>query len=100
MNYTNNLKNNHKINAFSQLANLFFLIQVNLRYLANKNYCLDIETDERHSIFRRHNSEQPLNGSLKSPSTAQINSVRFNHNGQHVNNPRFFHAFKWCFNRY
>lgn len=90
LNYTNNLKHSYKSYAVSQLANLFFLIQVNLRYLTNKNYCLDIdiEADKRHSTIRRHNSEPPLNGTLKSPSTAQTNSIRFNQNGHHINNPK------------
>ena len=46
------------------------------------------EVDKRHSTIRCHNSEPPLNGTLKSPSTAQTSSIRFNQNGQHINNPK------------
>ncbi len=80
----NGLKNGLSFQV-SQLASLFFLIQVNLRYLANKSNNIEIENqtadnkrqsyqtqNQQQNILRRNQSEPPPNGSVSQQSTANI----------------------------
>lgn len=69
----NNNNNNNDKNPYfksidtSQLANLFFIIQVNLRYLTNKNYCIDIE----NLIDKNKQNHQSSSSSSSSPPTTK-----------------------------